>query len=235
MRTHTIKTLLFAVTFYFVNLFALYSQQVNQEEFIKVALWAETDAYPGAFPSDGDISPSDDMFEYPRSRLRELAPFILEGMVYGWEFEYTPSDKARGVAEYFEFRPIVPFESAYGTFGWSAPWIADNAVWVWLEFARTDAMQRYYRMWQSVNFKKITGCGYAPLSQGFDGIRQAYEEAMKLAVREYARTIEKNKPKEITGKVLLTGTPRLYTDSGRYAADLDFLLDIGRIIPYTQF
>ena len=59
--------------------------------------------------------------------------------------------------------------------------------------------------------------------------------ALKEAVRQYWRTLEKNKPKEISGTVLLIRDPRIYVKNGQYIVDLDFFLETDRIIKYTQF
>jgi len=230
-----LKLSLFFVTFLFAFLFISHTQEINQEDFIRIALWAEIDAYPGTYPAEGELKPSDNPFDYPRERLKALSTFILEGMTYGWDFEYTPSDKLRGVDEYFELIPVKKFDKSFGKVTWTNPWIADNNIWVWMDFTRTDAMKQYWRMWQSVNYKKIKGLGHGALSKGFDGIKEAYEEGIKLAVREYVRRIKKNKPKEITGRILLTGEPRLYADSGKYAVDLDFFLELDKIVQYNQF
>ena len=58
---------------------------------------------------------------------------------------------------------------------------------------------------------------------------------MKNAVRNYYRNLIKNKPKQITGAVLLRKTPLLGIDSGRYVINLDFFLECGTIEEYTQF
>ena len=49
------------------------------------------------------------------------------------------------------------------------------------------------------------------------------------------RNTIKNKPKEITGRVLLRKTPMIGIDAGRYVIKLDFFLECGTILEYTQF
>ena len=96
-------------------------------------------------------------------------------------------------------------------------------------------MLSYLKYWTSSSHPKIRGSGKAPIKDGFDGIAKASEEALKNAVREYFRTQIKNKPKEISGKVLIRGQPQITTNSGKYTVDLDFFIETVRIIPYTQF
>ena len=73
------------------------------------------------------------------------------------------------------------------------------------------------------------------MQNGFDGIKQACSNALKNAVRDYWRTLIKNKPKEIDGTVLLIREPRVYIKGGQYVVDLDFFLQTDRIIPYTLY
>jgi len=54
-------------------------------------------------------------------------------------------------------------------------------------------------------------------------------------VREYWRTMVKNKPKEILGRVLLIQDPRIYIYEGQYVVDLDFFLQTDRIILYSNY
>jgi hypothetical protein len=88
---------------------------------------------------------------------------------------------------------------------------------------------------QSVIFKKISGKGKGKVSEGEEGIKKAFAEALKNAVRNHGRDIEKNKPKEMLGKVNITGNPRVYIDNGFYVVDLDFFVQVDKIIQYQIF
>ena len=57
---------------------------------IRFPLWAELDAYPELVNKE---NLTEDQFAYPISRIRQIAPFLINGMVYGWHFVYVPSDK----------------------------------------------------------------------------------------------------------------------------------------------
>ena len=47
---------------------------------------------------------SEDFFyQYSVNEIKNLAPFVFEGIIHGWNFSYTPYDKTRQVDEYFEF------------------------------------------------------------------------------------------------------------------------------------
>ena len=208
----------------------LFAQHVSQEKQLRFFLWAQTDAYPGIEQS------GDDFLELPVSRIKELAPFIIDGMLYGWKFEYTPYDKARGVAEYFDFSPVQKLtQEDLIKIGYKKPWVEDDRLNCWIEFNRTESQLFLYRTWNSIGYPHGKGTGMAPLSRGFDGIKEACKEAVKNAVREYWRTQLKNKPKEISGTVLMVEPPKIGIDSGRYKVTLDFFIETDKIKAYQTF
>jgi len=213
----------------------LYTQELSQTDHIQLMLWADLDAYPETAAAEKNAHPDDSVFSYPVRRLKELAPYLFTGMIYGWDYEYTPSDKLRGVSEYFECTEIHPLGNDSKKIIYKAPWIENNRLYCWIEFDRTPAMLESLNYWKSIVHPKIQGSGKGNVMDGFDGIQNACKDSVKNAVREFYRKEIKNKPKLITGKVLINGVPRLSIDSGRYVVELDFFLETGRIIKYTQF
>ena len=209
-----------------------FSQMPDIIEHIRIPLWAELDAYP-ALAEAQDSSAG--VFDYSIARLKTLAPFIIGGMVYGWNFNYTPSDKLRGVEEYVDFSPVQELGEAERNIAYTKPWVEEDKVYCWVEFTRTEAMIRNYYLWASITNDAVHGTGYGKISDGFDGITDAVRNAIKDAVRAYFRTKIKNKPKEIRGRVLLRREPLIGIDAGRYKVQLDFFLETDKIVPYTQF
>ena len=209
-----------------------FAQTPDVVEHIRIPLWAELDAYPGLAEAQ-DISAG--VFDYSIARLKTLAPFIIGGMVNGWNFSYTPSDKLRGVEEYMDFSPVRELGEAEQNIAYAKPWVEEGKVYCWAEFTRTEPMIRNYYLWASITNDTVHGTGYGKISDGFDGIRDAVRDAIKDAVRAYFRTKVKNKPKEIRGRVLLRREPLIGIDAGRYKVQLDFFLETDKILPYTQF
>lgn len=218
----------------FVVAFAMqiFAQVPSVVEHIRIPLWAELDAYPGLAEA-GDMSAG--VFDFPVNRLRQTAPYIIEGMVYGWNFTYTPSDKLRRVSEFFEIEPIQSDKSYLRGVKYSSPWINDNRLNCWVEFNRTSEMVQVYNLWASINHPTVRGRGTGKISSGFDGITDAVTNAVKDAVRTYFRGQIKNKPKEITGKVLIRKQPEFGIRAGEYVIQLDFFLETDRIIQYNMY
>jgi len=213
----------------------LYAQSLSQERTIQLYLWAGLDAYPESYAEEKENHQDNKPFAYPIRQIKELAPFILEGMIYGWEFDYTPSDKMRGVSEFFERKSIKVLGSDAKKINYKKPIIDDGKLCVWIEFTRSEEMSSYLTYWSSLRHDKMRGRGTAPLEKGFVGIQEACDLALKNAVREYFRTQTKNKPKQITGKVLLRNLPRISAVSGKYIVDLDFFVEKDRMILYRQY
>ena len=202
-----------------------------EEELIRFSLWATLEAYPGA----GEVVDPKTPFAHPINRLKELVPFFVEGMVCGWSFTYTPSDATRNVEEYFEFEPLREYPYLESFITYTEPWVEDNRLHCWVEFRCPPHLTAWRSSWKTLGYHRISGRGQGRLTDGFDGIYEGATIALKEAVREYARSIAKNKPKEITGEVLLTGLPSIGLKSGRYIVDLDFFLNVSRIINYTIY
>lgn len=236
---------IFSVLGAFAIISSVQAAEVTQERLVRFSLWAATDVYPGYFDTDNASdkeksmnkdSNSDVTYAVPVKKIKEVAPFMVEGMVYGWQFDYTPSDKARGVKEYFEMTPINTLsEAEKASINFAKPWIENDRLSAWVEYRRTEAQQHLYNSWKSILHPRIKSIGYAKLVEGFDGIKKACEEAVKNGVREYERTQIKTKPKEIIGKVLISEPPMIGVDAGRYKILLDFFMESDRIIEYKTF
>ena len=223
-----IAVLILLFGFYCANCFA---QLPSFTEKIRIPLWAEIDAYPGL----EEAAELED-YEYPVQEIKKIAPFIISGMVYGWKFVYVPYDKARGIEEYFEVTEInaQAFSNNYGPnkIIYSSPWVDDTLLHCWCEYYRTKAEVQNYKAWASITHPVIRARGYGSIEAGFEGIRAAAEDSLKAAVREYYRGITKNKPRQISGSVLIKNEPILGIDAGRYAINLDFFLECDTIKGY---
>jgi hypothetical protein len=206
--------------------------------FIRIRLWAPFDEVPSLDNvSTGQTDYSKEItFKHASDLLRETGNFVINAMVYGWSFSITPKDNTRGVKEYVEFTPQK--ETNVGDFDikWSNTVFEEDKITCWLEFERTPLMMHSKSWWNTVSCPRIHGSGESVYTGKFDSVKTAFFDAAKNAVLEYVKKTEKNKPKEITGSLLLkTDTPGLRIDSGKYIADLDFFLHVDKIVRYSQW
>ncbi len=240
--------LLFLLSFVFAC--PSFSQLPDQTEQIRIQIWAELDEFPGKFEEEEkDTEENKKSFSERRDeqtefqilysqaieRARLIAPFLIEGMISGWNFEYTPYDRMRKVSEQFIFSPVRELEPNLNPLEYHDPFVKDNRLLTYVFCNRTPSQQAEFKRWESIVHPKIKGKGTGSVQDGFEGIKEACSSAVKNAVHEYWRTMIKNKPKEITGTVLLIKEPRIYIESGQYVVDLDFFLETDRIVTYTQY
>jgi hypothetical protein len=171
----------------------------------------------------------------PIQELDETARYILSGMIYGWTFTYTPSDKLRKVEEFFSLDPVDSLQQEDPRMELTEVSADYPRLTCWASIALDEALSRRRVYWDSVLFRTGSGRGYGERGDETAGIRQAYTQAIMQAIREQARKLEKNKPKEIRGEVLLKQAPRLFSESGRFGAEVRVLINMQEIIPYTTF
>lgn len=203
-------------------------------ENIRMHLWAQLDAYPELEEAQ-DINAG--VFDFPIKTMKQVAPFLVSGMVYGWKFTYTPSDKARGVKEFFELEEVQNFEQLAKKITYEDPWISEeeNRLNCWVNFERDSFQERNFMLWSSIQNPSFGGRGYGSIEKGFEGIIDASKDAVKNGIREYYRNEIRNKPKEISGMVIIRKNPVLGVISGKYVINLDFFMDSVTIIPYSVF
>lgn len=222
-----------AVAFLGIALFAAFAPPPLAAEASRakrVPVWVYLETVPGNLPTDTLAQKKP-----PVQEIGELARFLMGGMLYGWKFTYTPSDKARKVEEYFTLDPIKEISRDDPRFSITELTPAYPKLNCWANFTLDDSTQRWELYWGSVLFKNANGRGKGERKAEIDGVRNAYMEAVKDAVRSHARGLEKNKPKEIRGEVLLRDNPRLFADQGWFVADIKVLINIQELTPYTSF
>lgn len=230
----TVKKIIFGIFFYAcaAGVYAdAYTGSSDDAALIfRMPVWVFSEPQPGTMTQEerGRILP-------PAQALTELARFLMSGMIYGWEFSYTPADTLRNVSEYFSLRPIEEIKKGDKRLS-ITPLYAEYPCWYCRAEYRLHAdYTDHTSARQSVQFVSARGRGTGERKKELDGIYTAYTEALKHAIRSHARTILKNKPKEITGVVFIKETPRLFVTAGMFVSDLTVLLEIHDIVSYTVF
>ncbi len=200
---------------------------------LRVSIWTPIDEYP----LRKDLPGEDEEFYMPAIRnLRNIGAFYLTGMCYGWTFSYTPADRARGVSEYFECIPRSIIEENDSRMLWTDPVFSDNRITCWLEFERSSSMMANREMWHKMWYVSASSRGEGSVHDGPEGMKNSVLDAVRNAVRDYAMAMSKNKPKEVTGTIVLKDeNPRIFIDSGKYVADLDFFLYVDKIEQYKFY
>jgi hypothetical protein len=192
--------------------------------------------------------------EYPLSgdaaakRALEAAALFFSAMIYGWEFHYDIGEKARQTAEHLELQPLarIPF----GDPGLRVTELEtrDMRLRLWADYRLSEAQQRKLRSWRAGTIRSAQALGHSPLdpapaangaadeTPGWLAVRKAaLEDAARAALRAMLRGQERNRPKEAAGFISLASFPRYFMDSGRWAADARFHVELREIIPFAAY
>jgi hypothetical protein len=168
-------------------------------------------------------------------RLLREAQATLSAMIYGFDFIYTPEYPARGVERYFELRPI-------GGVRWGDPRLEirdlrDDRTTLYglIDYRLSTVDRARLEAWRTTDVETGAGSGSAPLLEGYSGKIAALEEAIARAIREHLRQRYFNRPREVTGSVVLREPPRFRTVSGTYEAQVLVSIRITEVVPWVTF
>lgn len=203
-----------------------------ENNIIDLDLWTEvTDTIPSP---EADESPYLEKNEIYRRTLED-AVWIISGMIYGFTVTYTPLDISREVGEYLVVNPIA-------TIAWGDDKL--EVVDTWFKNEKLSMQVRYYpdniqitrlKLWESNIFPDAEGTGVVSIFSGYYGRVESIKEGIKVAIRNYLRIRDTNKPREITCKVLITAPPYTILDAGGYRSKVKITIKFTEIIPYSFY
>ncbi len=198
---------------------------------LSLRLWCELDP----MVQDSEDYPLSD--EEARRRILEEARFLLSGMIYGFDFLYTPADARRGIEEEFTLAPVAEVLWSDPNLRITDAYLQDAFLFVKIYYDLEDFQVARRRAWASTAITASTGVGThsvftdpAPV-----GKRRALEEAMKQAIRNALRPVHFNQPREITGELVIWEQPRTVIRSGAYTTELTLKLRVKELRPYSLF
>ena len=168
-------------------------------------------------------------------RLLREAQYTLSGMIYGWDFVYTPEYPARGVQRWFEVEAIQGIRWGDPRLQLRAVTQESNTIYGQIDFELSDDDQRRLRAWSAMDSVRSVGLGSAPLRRGLPAKFTAIEEAIHQAIRDYLRSVTYNRPREVRGSVILQRPPEIRTDAGTYQAQVWVQLQIDEVVEYLSF
>lgn len=163
------------------------------------------------------------------------ARIILSGMLYGYTFLYTPSDNSRQVKEIFELKPVreIPWGDPHLSVAYYEQ--KDNQLYARVNYDLNEAQTAQLAAWHSNTVPVASGRGKWSLFEGEEPKLASLKEAIKQAIRAYMRPRENNKPREISGELLIWDEPRTVIIDGDYVTTLKTKLFIKSIEAYKMF
>jgi hypothetical protein len=168
-------------------------------------------------------------------QLLEEGRRLLSGMVYGWTFTYIPGDRARHVQESFILTPVAQIP-------WGSPRLVvretevrDQKLWARLSYSMSSEEALRRASWESNTAALSTGRGKALANAGPPGKGASLEDAIRDAIRLSLDTRYVNKPRQISGELVLWEDPQTNVHSGVYSTVAKVKLLVRELIPYRIF
>ncbi len=212
----------------------------------------------GEFPVDYMVPPSPEGFQgvsdpdfipkFPDSDSAKAvlaeAAWVFSGMIWGFDYVYTPSDKVRKVEEFFTITPRGAIRP--GDPGMRVESVRTEGVVILatITYLPESTARREYFSWSGAVYAAAQGKGGAPSlppvgqlapAGRLESRRAAISAATREALREYLRGQTHNKPREVRGTCAFAMPPRVAIISGSYAATLRLRVSVTEIIPYGKY
>ena len=167
--------------------------------------------------------------------LLEEGRVLVSGMIYGWDFSYTPSDKARRVEESFVLTPIAQVPWGSPRLRVTETEVIESRLWARIAYTLDEQESRRRAAWDSNTAALSTGQGTADLQLGAAARTKARESAIRDAIRRSLDTQYLNKPRAITGEIVLWTDPITLVRSGTCTTTATIKLLVRDFIPYRIF
>jgi hypothetical protein len=159
------------------------------------------------------------------NRLADEAAWIFAGEVWGFEFDWTPSDRARNIAEYFMLTPMGAIQRGDERLVPEEAHTEGSSLLAWVSYRPSEADATLLASYGRSPWRSAQGMGKASYLKGYEGRRLAYEDSAREALRDLLRGMEPNKPRRVRGRIVFAGQPRLIVSGGNYVAQARFRID----------
>lgn len=173
------------------------------------------------------------------------ARWVFAAMVWGFDYLYTPSDRARSIEERFEVAPRwLEADAALLRLRVVSTRLADGVMIATVECPLGDDQAREASSWRvSGAASQARGASpYALGPPGADGLpanlgarRVAILSAAKESLRAYLRELTHNKPREVRGSFAFASAPRVALRDGAWQATVRVLARTEAIEEYGVY
>ncbi|MBN2736456.1 MAG: hypothetical protein JXR70_05705 [Spirochaetales bacterium] len=197
---------------------------------VSIYSWCELDPFIYEQGMDYPLSK-----EEAARRLLEEARQVFSGMIYGYSFTYTPSDKARQVSEEFDLLPHSEILWGDTSLSIEKSKIIENRLVAKANYVLNAAQINWLSAWQSADIEVSEARGESDLFKGSKNKIKALENAIKEAIRYWARNRYFNKPKQIKGRLIIEEEPVFTVNAGKYIAHTRIRLIIDHFLHYKIY
>jgi len=165
----------------------------------------------------------------------EEARTLLSGMVFGWSFDYTPANGARGVAERFTLTPLAQIP-------WGSPrlrvietQVAGEKLWARVVYSMDEAETARRASWESATALLSEGEGKASIMKGPEAKGLSLQDAIRDAIRVALHGTYLDPPRQVLGDVVLWDDPQSVVRSGVYRTIAEVKVMVREVVPYRIF
>lgn len=201
----------------------------NAKDFLRAEFWADREPVPGT-GDEWPVSPA-----LARARILEEAAWVYSGMVWGFDFSYTPLDRLRGLAERFDLKPIQSLEPGELKLAAGERAGDGEAYYAFVEYRPEAGLVSLMDAYAVDPWKSAQGNGKADMNRGVGARRAAYVDGLREAVRALLQSREPNKPRLAKGRVVFDRAPSLVLREGMYTAVVRARAMIVEVLPYTLY
>ncbi|GAB1433741.1 hypothetical protein MASR2M29_23740 [Spirochaetota bacterium] len=186
------------------------------------------------------------------AQLLAEARWVFAGMIWGFDYVYTPSDKARGIAEFFEIKPRWTKNMAGNAISRDASVALDIRP---LSVSMQDAMLYAYlecslgaeEASEQASWAFGTSHGQARGTAAYFRLnsedplavvlarRKAIINASKEALRAILRDRTHNKPREVRGSFAFAAVPKVIVKNGEWLSTARILTREADIESYGAY
>jgi len=173
-----------------------------------------------------------------REKIKEVleeAVFVYSGMIYGFNFSYTPGDIRRGVDEIFEITPEAVIRAGDPALSARKTRREGAKTYIQIEYRCEDSQWNWISYWRSSTFPLAGGTAEGSAMPGIGGRKEAVNASVKEIIRSFMRGRIHNKPRSISGSFVFEEPPVITYMAGLYSASVKIRLEIRDIESYTVF
>ncbi len=186
------------------------------------------------FSDDGTASSPE---EYPEIRdkavriLLEEARWIFSGMIYGFHYRYVPGSREQQIEDEFTLTPVALIEKGDPSLRVETIFDDYRTLTVQFSYWLSPLQSRRVEQFHMSRYRAAGGKASEPVTTA-DAGRVAMELGVKEAVREDLRQQYYNRPREVSGLLCFSHSPRLTLGSGSYNSFVRILYGIDQIKYY---
>jgi hypothetical protein len=196
---------------------------------LRAEFWADSEAVP----QKGEPWPIDEATRL--SRLRGEAAYVYAGMISGFEFEWSPSDRTRAIAESFTLTPKAPIATDDGRLAIGPSREANGDLYAYASYSLSATEGLSLESYGREPWRSAQGLGKVDFIRGVPGRRAAYEDAARDAVSNLLRSLSPNKPRRVRGRLVFAEAPRMTLQGGFYTVRLKARIEVTELLSYGAY